>query len=186
MNILVRLLEQYGYISPLCRESLYTYSKVIKKQKGELLVKQGGSTPYFYILASGFVAGVYLHKNTAYDMWYCKDAGLVLSTYPRYKGKELKESIVCLEDSQFFAIPSEVLMQLIGKFPELNLLFRRAMEEYSVQLQDRMYAYLYTDPFQRFYDLKRSLNGGIDRLSDERIASYLRISVAEVGQLKKR
>ena len=186
MNILVRLLEQYGYISPLCREALHTHAKLIKKQKGESLVHQGSTKPFFYILASGLVAGNYSHKKLTYDMWYAKDTGLLLSTYPLYKSRALKEGIVCLEDSLFFAIPSEILMQLTVKYPELNLLFRRAVEEYSVQLQERMYSYLYNDPYDRFYELKRSFIGDIERLPQERIASYLRISVAEVLQLQKK
>lgn len=177
MNMVIRLLEQYGYISPLCKEGLLSHITTQTVEKGEILLEKGELSSNFYVLESGLVRGFYEQNNHEFDTWYAFDHSLLFSTYQLYKSKASLESVQCIESCVIHAIPNQVLFQFCTEYPELNIVLRRATEENFLKLQERIWEMRTLLPQERYCRLSRKLHYDIVRIPIVNIASYLGVTV---------
>lgn len=182
MNMLIRLFEQYGYLSPLCKEALEAHIVTYTVKKGDVLLQKGQLSSYLYVLEEGLVCGFYECNKQRFDTWFAFKHAILNPTYQLFKSKVSLETIQCLENSVVHAIPNQILFRLFSEFPELNVIVRRAIEDYCLELQERNYELKTMTPHDRYHLLSRQLHGNMARLPHTNLASYLGVSVDLVHQ----
>lgn len=185
MNTLVRLLEQYGYLSPLCKVALEENTKILFKQKGDFLLQKGQQSDSLYIIEEGAVRGYYLHHGEEIDVWYAFEHTILGATYQMYKSKPSLEYIQCMENCMVYAIPNRVLLRFYREYPELNMIARRFAEDYCMMLEDRAFQLQIMSPEQRYYRLLKNFQENIERIPERNIACYLGITQEDLGHIRR-
>lgn len=185
MNTLVRLLEQYGYLSPLCKVALEENTQIFFKRKGDYLLQKGEQSDSLYVIEEGSVRGFYQRNGEEIDIWYAFEHTIIGATYQMYRSKPSLESIQCMEDCMVYAIPNRVLLRFYREYPELNMISRRFAENYCLLLEDRAFQLQMLSPLQRYYRLQRSLQENLERIPERNIASYLGITQEELTDVRR-
>ncbi|KUF44265.1 Crp/Fnr family transcriptional regulator [Myroides marinus] len=185
MNMLIRLFEQYGYLSPMCKEALEKNTQIFHKRKGEYLLKKGQLSGSLYVLEEGFVRGFYMHNDQEIDVWFAFEQTIMGSTYQMYKSKASLEFIQCMEDCVVHAIPNQVLFRFFKEYPELNLISRRSTEDYCLQLEDRAFQLQTMSATERYHRLLKDLGSDVNRIPLGNVASYLGISQETLSRIRR-
>lgn len=185
MNTLVRLLEQYGYLSPLCKVALEENTQIFFKRKGDFLLQKGHQSDSLYVIEEGAIRGYYLYDGREIDVWYAFEHSILGATYQMYKSKPSLEYVQCIEDCIVYAIPNQVLLRFYREYPELNMIARRFTEDYCMLLEERAYQLQLMSPVQRYCRLLRKLQEDIERLSEKNIASYLGIREEQLSEIRR-
>ncbi|MTG98237.1 MULTISPECIES: Crp/Fnr family transcriptional regulator [Myroides] len=185
MNVLIRLFEQYGYISSQCRDALEKNVQTFHMKKGELLLKKGQLSGSLYVLEKGFVRGYYLVSEKEIDVWFAFEHTIMGSTYQMYKSRASLEYIQCMEDCIVHAISNQVLLRLYREHPELNLISRRSTEDYCLQLEQRAFGLQTMSASERYYNLIKELGDDFHRIPLGNIASYLGISQETLSRIRR-
>lgn len=185
MNMIIRLFEQYGYLSPQCKESLEQNIQVLHKKKGDIILKKGQLSGSLYVLEKGFVRGFYEVDNKEIDVWFVFENTIMGSTYQMYKSKPSLEYIQCMEDCTMLALSNQVLMRFYREYPELNVIGRRSTEDYCLELEERAFQLQTMSAIERYHRLVKSLGENFHRIPLGNIASYLGITPETLSRIRK-
>lgn len=180
MNMLIRLLEQYGFISAACKEAIQRHTQIYRLRKGEFLLAQSGDSPSVFALEQGYLRGFYQKNSRTYDLWFAFEHQLIGSSFQMYRSRTQKQNIQCMEDSTIYALPNSIFMRLIQEFPELNALARRATEHYCLSLEQRIMQLQVSTPVERFITFVQHYGPHNKRIALENQASYLGVSSEEL------
>ncbi len=185
MSVMIRLFEQYGYISPVCREAIEKYIQIYHKKKGDFLLKKGQITGSLFVLEKGLVRGYYQQKDKQIDVWFGFENTILGSTYQMYKSRPSLEYIECLEDCTVHALPNEKLLRLYKDFPEFNIIGRRFTEDYCLLLEERAYQLQTMSAAERYHKLLKDYPEAVKRIPLGNIASYLGITQETLSRIRK-
>jgi CRP-like cAMP-binding protein len=94
------------------------------------------------------------------------------------------ENIEILEDSTLYAISYESLQYLYHHYPEFNLLGRRLVEKYYVELMERTLSFQFQSARERYLQLLTNRPQILQRASLGHIASYLGISQETLSRIR--
>ncbi|MEC4113380.1 Crp/Fnr family transcriptional regulator [Myroides pelagicus] len=185
MNMLIRLFEQYGYISAQCKEVIEQNIQTVHLKKGTVIQKRGQSPMALYAIEKGAVRGFYTKEVRTIDTWYAFDHTILPATYQMYKSSVANENIQCMEDCLVHCISNSVMLRLFREYPELNLICRRLVEEYALDLQQRAYQLQTMSVEQRYYSLLKDLGDHFTRVSSANMASYLGITEQVLSHIRR-
>jgi CRP-like cAMP-binding protein len=173
----IYFLEQISHLIELSEEAkMFVESKMIRKSfsKGEVFIKSGEVCKEFFFLTNGLVRAYFDHDNKHITTWVCAENSLVTSVQGFFSQSPALENIQCLEHCDFECFNYEDLNYAIATFPEINIAYRRTIEEYYSNSEIRSYLARIPNAKDRYeFFIKITPPSLFDRIPKKYLASML-------------
>lgn len=182
-NIIDRL-SQYFEISEEAKTRLAESIEQINSKKGTLLLKGGEICRHIYFFEKGFARGFFCKNGKEITSWFALENDVATSLYSFETQTPNFENIEILEDSTLYAISYENLQFLYRHYSEFNLLGRRLVEKYYVELMERTLSFQFQSARERYLQLLTHRPQILQRASLGYIASYLGISQETLSRIR--
>jgi CRP-like cAMP-binding protein len=146
---------------------------LIGAAKGEILIKEGQTSPYMYITRKGIARGFAFEdgEDKTFTLWAENyafgDITNYITNYPPIKSYEL------LEDSELYRLDITRFRELFSLNIELATLGRILIEKHIVNQELTRRLYINKDSSERFEVFLREKPGFIHRVKFKYIASFL-------------
>lgn len=173
----IYFLEQISHLIELSEEAKkFVESKMIRKSfsKGEVFIKSGEVFKEFFFLTNGLVRAYFDHDSKHITTWVCAENSLVTSVQGFFSQSPALENIQCLEHCDFECFNYEDLNYAIATFPEINIAYRRTIEEYYSNSEIRSYLARIPNAKDRYeFFIKITPPSLFDRIPKKYLASML-------------
>lgn len=186
MNPLVRQLREYGNLSTETEAELNKKIKVLTKQKGDFLLKEGQVVSNLFVIETGLVRSFYNVDGKETNVWFGFENGILGSVMPLFFNQPSIENIQFLEDTTLFYIPRSDLETFYKTSHEMSNIGRKMAEDYCKILEERAFLLQTHTAKQRYDWLIKNRPDAIQRISLGHIASYLGISQETLSRIKSR
>lgn len=186
MNVLIRQLKTYGNLNAKTEKELDKKIKILTKQKGDFLLKQGQIVSNLFVIETGLVRSFYNVEEREINVWFGFEDGILGSVMPLFFNQPSIENIQFLEDTTLYYISSNVLDSFYKSSQEMNTIGRKMTEEYCKILEERSFL-LQTHTAEQHYNwLLKKQPKILQRISLGHIASYLGISQETLSRIRKK
>ncbi len=182
-NVIDRL-SQYFEISEEAKTRLAESIERINSKKGTLLLKGGEICQHIYFFEKGFARGFFYKNGKDITSWFALENDVATSLYSFETQTPNFENIEILEDSVLYAISYKNLQFLYHHYSEFNLLGRRLVEKYYVELMERTLSFQFQSARERYLQLLIHRPQILQRASLGHIASYLGISQETLSRIR--
>jgi cAMP-binding proteins - catabolite gene activator and regulatory subunit of cAMP-dependent protein kinases len=152
--------------------------------KGTLLLEGGETCQHIYYIKKGFVRGFFNQDGKDITAWFAVENDIATSLYSFVTQKPSFENIEILENSILYVISYDNLQQLYHQYPEFNLIGRRFVEKYYVELMARTISLQFQSAKERYQQLLVNQPQLLQRASLGHIASYLGISQETLSRIR--
>ena len=184
LKSIVDRLNQYLEISEQVKLKLTEFIEPKKFTRGTLLLEGGETCQHIYFMKKGLARGFFNQDGKDITSWFAVENDLATSLYSFVTQKPSFESIEILENSVLYAISYDNLQQLYHQFPEFNLVGRRFVEKYYVELMSRTISLQFQSAKERYQQLLAHQPQLLQRASLGHIASYLGISQETLSRIR--
>lgn len=184
-NIIDRL-SQYIEISEQAKIRFAEFIVQKKFIKGALLLRGSEICRHIYFLKKGFARGFVNQDGKDITSWFAEENDIVTSLYSFVSQKPSFENIEILENSTLYTISYENLQELYDQYPEFNLIGRRFMEKYYVELMVRTMSLQFQPAKERYYQLLTHQPALLKRATLGHIASFLGISQETLSRIRSK
>lgn len=168
-------------------ETIRACFQPVKAAKGELIVRQGQSSQRMYFVLSGCVRIFFVPDDgrevTRYLAFESEFATALVSFITEDPSGEYLQA---LEDSELLAVSGFDFQRLLADIPRWELFYRRYLERAYVNNTNRLMSFITLDAASRYRLLLRERPEIVQRLPNQVVASYLRISPETLSRLKSR
>jgi CRP-like cAMP-binding protein len=186
MNVLINELKKLGELSVKEEELLTNKIKSLKKTKGDFLLRKGKKYSCLFVLETGLVRGFFEKNGKEVNSWFGFENELLGSLLPIFGNKSSKENIQFLEDSTLYYIESNDLQKLYLTIPNLNLIGRKALEQFCLVLEERIISLQTETAEVRYKALMQTYPFINQRISLGHIASYLGITQETLSRIRQK
>lgn len=156
-------------------------------KKGTVLLEQGNVSSKCYFVLKGLIRqyAIDADGNENTSNFYTEKQ--VASVYnPQRKHKVSRYSLACLEDSILLVGDLNNETQMYTKYPFLETMVRKMMEETMANTQDEYADALVSSPEERYLALLEKRPGLAERIPQNQLASYLGIQPESLSRIKRR
>lgn len=185
-NLLINIFKRYKNISSEIQSSLESKIKIISRDKGKDIVKEGQIASGIYAIEKGLVRAFYRKKDTDTTIWFGYEGIYFVPIYSFQNEKPSREIVQCLEDSVFQYISGKDIQALFERYPDINEIGRKMTEECCVILDDRIFSFQTQSAEERYKELIERDAELIKRVPLGYIASYLGISQETLSRVRKK
>jgi CRP-like cAMP-binding protein len=98
--------------------------------------------------------------------------------------KPADEYIQAIEDCELVVIPFEAMQEIYERFPEMNMVGRKLLEEYYAASEERVYICRIPDARSRYQHFMETRQELVNRIPLKYIASYLGITLETLSRLR--
>lgn len=183
------LIDYIGSMYPLTKEirdyiRQHTYAR--KVPKGKFLLKQGEVCGHYYYIYKGVLRSFLKFGTKEITIWINPENEITTSIRSMTATRPSDENIQAIEDCELVVISYEAMEGIYEKFPELNMVGRKLLQEYYAASEERVYICRIPDArsrYQHFIDTRPEL---INRIPLKHIASYLGITLETLSRLRSR
>lgn len=183
------LIEYINNMYPLKREIVeyirqHTYAK--KLSKGRFLLKEGEICTNYYYIHKGILRSFLKFGSKEITIWINPENEITTSIRSMNGSKPSDENIQAIEDCELVVIPFDIMEGIYEKFPELNMVGRKLLQQYYADSEERVYICRIPDAksrYQHFNDTRPEL---VNRIPLKHIASYLGITLETLSRLRSR
>ncbi|MBS0029899.1 Crp/Fnr family transcriptional regulator [Chitinophaga sp. 22321] len=155
-------------------------------KKNTVIVKQGQVCCDCYFVLKGclrqYVISDGAEKTIAF---YTEEQAINFYTSAVQK-KPSQSFLISLEDTVLLVGNPEINAGMFARFPKLEQLTRKMMEEYFGQTQDSFAEFMTSSPEERYLNLLTKRPELMQRVSLSHLASYLGITPASLSRIRKR
>ncbi len=156
-------------------------------KKGTLLLEQGEVSSKCYFVLKGLIRQYFIdsdgNENTS-NFYSEKQVAAIYN--PQQVHKASKYFLACLEDSILLVGDLHDEMQMYAKYPFLETMVRKMMEETMANAQDNYADLLVLSPEARYLALLEKRPGLAERVAQNQLASYLGIKPESLSRIKRR
>ncbi|SES99292.1 cAMP-binding domain of CRP or a regulatory subunit of cAMP-dependent protein kinases [Paenibacillus sp. NFR01] len=169
------------------QQAIMNEIQVEELKKGAMLFRQGDAPTKCYFILQGCVrqysvdeAGREITSN-----FYTEGQAVVLFNHHK-RDKSSDYTFCCLEDSVMVIGDLNTEQDMYRKYPQLELMTRRMIEESFSNVQEEFAAFIASSPEERFKTLLQKRPSLINRVPQHQLASYLGITPESLSRIKKR
>ena len=144
----------------------------------------GDVCQHIYFMKKGFARGFFNQDGKDITLWFAVENDIATSLYSIVTQKPSFENIEILENSILYAISHDNLQHLYHQYPEFNLIGRRFVEKYYVELMARTMSLQFQTAKERYQQLLTHQPQLLQRASLGYIASYLGISQETLSRIR--
>ena len=161
-----------------------TFSK--KLPKGKFLLRQGEVCSHYYYIHKGVLRSFLKFGKKEITIWINPENEITTSIRSMNGSRPSDEYIQALEDCELVVIPFDAMEALYDRFPEMNMVGRKLLQEYYAASEERVYICRIPDArsrYQHFIDTRPEL---VNRIPLKYVASYLGITLETLSRLRSR
>lgn len=155
-------------------------------RKRDYLQKKDRRCDHIWFLETGLVGCFYEKSDKTLCAWFMKEGDIVTSVPAFYKRIPAAESIQALDDTSTLYLTHEQLQECYRLFPAFNLHGRVFTERYYVLAEERMRAFHYQTPVEKYRYLLDHFPELILRVSNTNLASFMGITLETLSRVKGR
>jgi CRP-like cAMP-binding protein len=161
-----------------------TFAK--KLAKGKFLLRQGEVCNHYYYIHKGVLRSFLKFGKKEITIWINPENEITTSIRSMNGSRPSDEYIQALEDCDLVVIPFDAMEALYDRFPEMNMVGRKLLQEYYAASEERVYICRIPDArsrYQHFIDTRPEL---VNRTPLKYVASYLGITLETLSRLRSR
>jgi CRP-like cAMP-binding protein len=161
-----------------------TFAK--KLAKGKFLLRQGEVCNHYYYIHKGVLRSFLKFGKKEITIWINPENEITTSIRSMNGSRPSDEYIQALEDCELVVIPFDAMEALYDRFPEMNMVGRKLLQEYYAASEERVYICRIPDArsrYQHFIDTRPEL---VNRIPLKYVASYLGITLETLSRLRSR
>ena len=183
------LIQYINAMYPLNREMIEYIKQntfVRKLPKGKFVLKQGEICTDYYYIHKGVLRSFLKFGQKEITIWINPENEITTSIRSMTGNRPSEENIQALENCELVVIPFDTMEGFYAKFPEMNLLGRKMLQEYYAASEERVYICRIPNAqarYKHFVDTRPEL---INRIPLKHIASYLGITLETLSRLRSR
>jgi CRP/FNR family transcriptional regulator, anaerobic regulatory protein len=160
--------------------------EIIELPKRHLLLKDGETCNYLYLLISGLVRMYYIKDDEEVCSLFIEEKNLFHVPNSFYSRKPGYHYFETLEPSVIARIHYDKLQQLYKSYPELNFIGRVITENYFVKSEERLYLLRKQTAEERYTYLADRYPSILQRVPLKYIASYLGLTLETLSRIRNK
>lgn len=156
----------------------------MKFQKGEKILSEGETSKHIYWIVKGLVREFYFKNNKEVTEYMATENTIVMSIESLFREEPTKLQIVALEPTLVYAMPRPLLEQVAMKSVNIQILYRKILEESLILSQvraDMLRFETAQDRYTKFVKLQPQL---VLRAPLVYIASYLQMTPETLSRVR--
>lgn len=158
----------------------------IRLKKGKYLIRQGVSDGNLYVVAKGLLKVYYItNSGKEFIKSFIETGGYIASVSAMLGVSTCPFSVVALEDSQLFRIPSESILGLSDDPKKLSLI-NASLLQLIQKKEKREYEFLCLSAEERYLEFRDEYPTLEQRVSQSEVARYLGITPVALSRIRKR
>lgn len=186
MNALIKQLKKYGNLTSEIEKLLNEKIKILTKQKGDYLLKEGQTASILFVIESGLIRYFYTTPENEINVGFGFENEILGSVMPLFFNRPAIENIQFLEDTTLYYISSNDLDFFYRSSQEMNTIGRKIAEKYCKILEERSFLLQTHSATERYNWLLLNKPETLQRISLGHLASYLCISQETLSRIRKK
>lgn len=186
MNPFIEQLKKYGHLTAETEEEVNGKIKILRKEKGDFLLKKGQIISNLFVIEKGAVRSYYQTDQKEINLWFGFENTILGSILPLYLNRPSIENIQFLEYTILHYISHEDLESVYKTSQEMNTIGRKIAEEYCTVLEERSFILQTQIAEQRYRWFLKNQPEALQRVSLGHISSYLGISQETLSRIRKK
>ena len=185
MNVIKTLLEKYNV--KLSEEVMLKFESILIRkeyQKDEIILEEGTISRYLYIVEKGMVRQFYYKDGRDITEHFSCEGNIATCLESVFLQQPTRLLIEALEPSTLFLLDYEKWKKLCDEFPEMNQLYRAAIEYMLIVSQQKADSWRFENSRERYDRFCRELPSVSRRASVAHIASYLLMSPETLSRVR--
>jgi CRP-like cAMP-binding protein len=179
-------LQSFPFLTSEITEALLHSFEPASIDKGALLLQPGKTARELYFIEQGMIRGYYEKDGKEITHWFGHEAHLCTSYYSFLSETPSFEYIQSIEPLKIQKLKRSTLYQLYEQFPLLNRLGREIIEQYYIQLEERLYHQHFKEARERYQLFCQKKPEVLQRAPLGSIASYLGISQETLSRIRSK
>lgn len=172
-------------IDPVLDKKLNDLCEKVNITKGQKVVRIGSYSKYAYYILQGAARSYYLKDSTEIVNWFALEGEIAISM-DNYMGKEAKETILFMEDSQCLRLDIEKWRLLEKTEIVVANLSIKLFEEYTNFIDTHARNLADREGIERYFHIMENNPEYIHRIPITHLASYLGMSRENLSRLRKK
>lgn len=182
------VLQLLSSVYPLGKEVSDTfYEHVISRElaKDEYLLHQGDYSYYMYFILKGALMSYSKHNEKKITTYISIENEFVSSISGLFGTRPSQEAVVAVEPTILIGVHTDILQKMFETSFEMNFVFRRMVEQYYRDAQERSYIVRLGNARERYLYFTQSKPGYVERLPAEYVASLLDMKPETLLRIQK-
>ncbi len=172
-------------ISEELKEVLTMNLEIIELPKKHLLLKEGETSDYIYVVIKGILRMYYLKDEIEVCSRFMEENRMAMSVNSFYSRTPGYEYIETLEPCILARISYERLHKIYNKHDEFNYIARCITEAYFIRSEERLYLIRKKSAKERYLYLSERYPEILQRVPLTYIASYLNLTLETISRVRK-
>ena len=185
INLVRHYLGEDFELDPVLDQKLNDLSDKVNIAKGQKVVRIGSYSKYAYHILKGAARSYHLKGSVEIVNWFALEGEIAVSM-DNYMGKEAKETILFMEDSQCLRLDMEKWKLLEKTEIVVANLSIKLFEEYTNFIDTHARNLADRDGIERYVHLIENNPEYIQRIPITHLASYLGMSRENLSRLRKK
>lgn len=184
-----KLLKHFRGIQEISDEEIAAIDETMIVQhfkKGAILLKQGQYSSDVYFVLEGIVRQFYIVDGTEKTSDFFTEGQWVLSTNSVTQNIPSNHFLECCTDCKLIIGNSEKGEYLYKKYPNLETVSRKLMNQIFIEQQSKIETYVLDTPKERYLKLLKSNPTLFQNIPQYQIASYVGITPESLSRIRKR
>lgn len=187
--ILHSLFQHLDAIRPMneqLRERLITDLEIVEVPKKTVLLRDGETADYLYVVLSGLLRSYYIKDGNEVCSRFMKENHIVVSVNSFYARKPGYEFIEALENSTLARIHYNRLQQLYKDHDSFNYTARVLTEQYFTLSEQRLYLLRKQKAEERYLYFLENYADLMNRVPLQYIATFLGMNLETLSRIRRK
>ncbi len=156
----------------------------MKFAKGDIILREGEISKYFFYLHQGLVRQSYNKNNKEVTSNLCVDGSVVMSIRSLFREEPSQETIEALEPCYIYALPKHQLEQVALHNQNIQILYRKMLEEALIEEQVHADLVRFETAQDRYRRICKQMPKVVLRAPLVFIASYLQMTPETLSRVR--
>jgi CRP-like cAMP-binding protein len=187
MNGIIKYLSNKIDVSSEVIEYILSISKQKKIQKGDILVSQGDKVNFIYFVEDGCLRSYTLDKDGKEHTLQFAIKNWWISDFTAINNNNLSELLVeCVQEANIIQITLDDFYQALNRFPELDKLHKKNLENRISSLEKRILDRLMLTGLERYKVFKKNYSEIEHLIPNYCVASYLGMAKESLSRIRRK